>query len=55
MFGPMLVAGEGPRALALAVLVVGGMAAFIVLARLLGVVDSNDLKGLLRGGQAAPD
>lgn len=55
MFGPMLVAGEGPRALALAVLVVGGMAAFTVLARLLGVVDSNDLKGLLRGGQAAPD
>jgi putative peptidoglycan lipid II flippase len=51
---PALTAGEGQRAGALAVLVVGGLALFAFLARLLGAVEAQDLRSILRPHVARP-
>ncbi|HIF10683.1 MAG TPA: murein biosynthesis integral membrane protein MurJ [Sneathiellales bacterium] len=52
---PFLSGGEGSRVVALAILVVGGLAGFAVLARLLGSIEGRDLQALLRGEPSATD
>lgn len=54
--GPLMAAGGGERIAAVVALVVGGLAGFLVLARVSGAIEARDLKTLLRpGSRPAPD